>query len=156
MLALACVLGIIESWVSSPVPGVRLGLANAAVLAVLLRGGWMRAARVSLARVALVGLVTGTLFGPVSALSFSGAAASVVCMALAARVQGLSVLGISVAGAFSHVAAQLLTASVFVASGAVVTLATPALLASLPLGLVTGSAAGALISRLEGSCRRVG
>jgi heptaprenyl diphosphate synthase len=156
MLALACVLGIVESWIPSPVPGIRLGLANAAVLVVLLRGGWARAARVSLARVAIVGVATGTLLGPVSALSLAGAAASVACMALAARLGGLSTLGISVAGAFSHVAAQLAAASVLVASGAVAALATPALLASLPLGLVTGSVAGALISRLEGICRRVG
>lgn len=156
MLALACVLGIMESWVPSPVPGARLGLANVAVIVVLLRGGWVRAARVSVARVVLVGLVTGTLFGPASFLSLAGAAASVVCMAAAGRVPGLSVVGVSVAGAFSHVAAQLVAASVLTASGAVVQLATPALLSSLPLGIATGAAAGALISRLEGCSRRVG
>lgn len=155
LLALACVLGIVESWVPSPVPGVRLGLANAAILVVLVRSGWVRAFRLSVARVALVGLATGTLLGPVCALSISGAVASVSCMAAARRIPGLSVVGVSVVGAFTHVAAQLIAASVLVASGAVVALATPALLSSLPLGLATGAIAGALVSRLEGMHRRV-
>ncbi|MCX8006791.1 MAG: Gx transporter family protein [Coriobacteriia bacterium] len=151
MLALACALGLVESWVPSPLPGVRLGLANAATLVVLLKWGWRPALRVTFARVLLVGMLAGTLGGPAFLLSAAGAAASVAAMACAARARGLSPMGISAMGAFAHVAAQLTAAAFVVSTGAVVTLATPALLSCLPLGLATGAVAGALISRTEGS-----
>lgn len=150
LVALACVLGIVESWLPAPVPGARLGLANVAVLVALVRYGWARAARVGMCKVLLVGLATGSIGGPAFVLSAAGTAASLIAMGALVRCGRFSVSGASVGGSFAHVAAQLLVASAVASSSAVALLATPALLASIPLGMLTGAAASALISRLEG------
>lgn len=150
LVALACVLAIVEAWLPSPLPGARLGLANIAVLVALVRHGWRRAARVSACKVLLVGLASGSIGGPAFALSAAGAAASLGAMGALVRCESVSVFGASVGGSFAHVAGQLLAASAFASSSAVAPLATPALLVSIPLGMLTGALASALISRLEG------
>lgn len=151
LLALACVLGLAESVIGSPVPGVHLGLANIAVLIALYECGAGAAVAVSLLRVAIVGLATGTLMGPATGLAFAGAAAAWTAMALVkAAGDRFSIVGVSAAGAVAHVAAQFAMAAVLVGSIGVARLATPALLLSLLLGLAIGLAARYVLSRLEG------
>lgn len=150
LVSLACVLGLIESWLPAPVLGIRLGLANVAVLVALTRSGWCRAARVSAAKVLLVGLATGSLGGPAFVLSVVGAVTSLIAMQALQWTRRFSVAGVSVGGSFAHVAGQLTGAAAIASSSVVAALATPALLASIPLGMTTGVIAGALVSRLEG------
>lgn len=150
LVSLACVLGIVESWLPAPVLGVRVGLANVVVLVALVRSGWVRAARVSAAKVLLVGLAAGSLGGPAFALSAAGAVTSLIAMQALLWTKRFSITGVSLGGSFAHVAGQLISAAVLASSSVVAGLATPALLASIPLGMITGLIAGALVSRLEG------
>lgn len=149
--ALACVLGLVESaWLPPmPVPGVRLGLANLAVVAALAVLGPRRALVVSLLRVGVVGLLTGSLAGPGSLMALAGALAALAAMsALALAGERFSPTGWSVAGAAAHVLAQLAVASVLAGSAAPLLLAPVSLALGLVCGLGTGYAAHLLLPLL--------
>lgn len=151
LLACAVVLGYLESavWPAMPVPGVRLGVANVAVVAALVLAGPRSAMVVSLGRVFLVALAVGSLGGPSMLLGLAGAIASLAVM-LALRAAGsvFSVVGWSVGGAAAHVLAQVLVASVLVGSFAPLVLAPLMLGLSVPAGLATGLAVRLLLSRI--------
>ena len=151
LLACAVALGYLESavWPALPVPGVRLGVANVAVVAALALVGVRSAVIVSLGRVLLVGLAAGTLGAPGMLLALAGAVASLVVMvALRAAGPVFSVVGWSVGGAAAHVLGQVLVASVLVGSSAPLMLAPLMLGLSVPAGLATGLAVRLLLSRI--------
>ena len=151
LLALACILGLIEASLPpiGPVPWLRLGLANIAVVVALAVGGGRMAAVVSAGRVAIVGLATGTLAGPAGAMALAGATASLAVMWVLWRSDvGLSPIGWSAAGSVAHVTAQFAVAAVLLGSSALLTLAVPSLLTALLLGAIVGSLASVVVSRL--------
>lgn len=151
LLAVAASLGLAESlWLPAlPVPGMRLGLANLAVIVALVVLGPAEALFVSLGRVVIVGLATGMLFGPISVLSAAGAAASwAVMVALRSRGGAFSVVGWSVAGSAASVLSQLVAAAFLTSTPSVLSLAPLALALSLPSGLAIGLVARLLISRI--------
>ena len=109
LTATAMILSYVESLLPSVgVPGVKLGLANIAVIFALYRLGWKSALAVSVVRVFMVTL----LFGSLSALLYSlaGAGLSLVVMALLRRSDRFSSVGVSVAGGVAHNAGQILMA----------------------------------------------
>ena len=141
------ILSYVESLLPSVgIPGVKMGLANIAVIFALFRFGWKEAAALSLVRVVLVSL----LFGSVSAMLYSlaGAVLSLAVMALLRRIDRFSTVGISVAGGVAHNAGQILMAMLI--------LQTKQLLGYLPVlavsgiagGVLTGLAAALLIRRI--------
>jgi heptaprenyl diphosphate synthase len=123
-----------------PIPGLKLGLSNLAVLVALVALGPTRALVVSLGRVVIVGLATGGILGPLGLLSLAGAVFAWVAMAIAWRLGrgAFSVIGLSLAGASAHVLGQLLVACVLVDTFAPLYL-TPL---SLCLGILSGLAIG--------------
>ncbi len=152
LLAMASSLGLVESlWLPAlPLPGMRLGLANLAVILALVTLGPVEALGVSLGRVVVVGLATGTLFGPVTALSLAGACAAWVAMVLVrSRGPAFSVVGWSVAGSAASVVAQLVAAALMIATPAVLALTPLVLALSLPSGLAIGLVARLLVSRIS-------
>lgn len=152
LLAVAAVLGFVESTLLPPIPiaGLRLGIANLAVVVAFFRLGPRRAVMVSLGRVAFVGLATGTLASPVGYMSIAGALASWSVMALLWRAgERFSPVGWSVAGSAAHVLGQLAVASVLIGSSALVTLVPLSLALSLPTGLAIGLCARIVISRIS-------
>ncbi len=150
LTALACALALAETTFvpQLPVPGVRLGLANMAVLLAFVGGGTRAALRVSVGRVLIVGLVTGGLGGPAFVLAAAGAVAAVVAMSLV-RSGGpaFSLVGWSAAGSFAHVGAQLVVASLLTGSPSVLLLAPLSLSISLVCGSAIGATAHLLCSR---------
>ena len=138
LAALALILGWIDSMIplSATVPGLRLGLANLAVVIALFRLGIRHAAAVSATKV----LLSALLFGSVSGLMYSaaGAAVSLTVMVLLSRSSSFSPVGVSAAGGAAHIAAQFAVAA-FLTS-------TPALLRLMPpllaIGTLTGAALG--------------
>ena len=141
------ILSYVESLLPSVgIPGVKMGLANIAVIFALFRFGWKEAAALSLVRVVLVSL----LFGSVGAMLYSlaGAVLSLAVMALLCRIDRFSTVGISVAGGVAHNAGQILMAMLI--------LQTKQLLGYLPVlavsgiagGVLTGLAAALLIRRI--------
>ena len=147
LTAVAMILSYVESLLPSVgIPGVKMGLANIAVIFALFRFGWKEAAALSLVRVVLVSL----LFGSVGAMLYSlaGAVLSLAVMALLRRIDRFSTVGISVAGGVAHNAEQILMAMLI--------LQTKQLLGYLPVlavsgiagGVLTGLAAALLIRRI--------
>ena len=147
LTAVAMILSYVESLLPSVgIPGVKMGLANIAVIFALFRFGWKEAAALSLVRVVLVSL----LFGSVGAMLYSlaGAVLSLAVMALLRRIERFSTVGISVAGGVAHNAEQILMAMLI--------LQTKQLLGYLPVlavsgiagGVLTGLAAALLIRRI--------
>ena len=147
LTAVAMILSYVESLLPSVgIPGVKMGLANIAVIFALSRFGWKEAAALSLVRVVLVSL----LFGSVGAMLYSlaGAVLSLAVMALLRRIDRFSTVGISVAGGVAHNAGQILMAMLI--------LQTKQLLGYLPVlavsgiagGVLTGLAAALLIRRI--------
>lgn len=147
LTAVAMILSYVESLLPSVgIPGVKMGLANIAVIFALFRFGWKEAAALSLVRVVLVSL----LFGSVGAMIYSlaGAVLSLAVMALLRRIDRFSTVGISVAGGVAHNAGQILMAMLI--------LQTKQLLGYLPVlavsgiagGVLTGLAAALLIRRI--------
>lgn len=150
LLSLACVLGLVESSIAAPIAGARLGLANIAIVVALGLLGETPALAIGLLRVGIVGLATGSLFGPASVLAFAGALAAWVAMCVALRSRaGFSYVGISVCGAVAHVAAQYAVAVALTGAPGILLLAPVSLLTSLLFGIVTGYAARYIISRLK-------
>lgn len=152
LLATACVLGLVEA--SLPglpfAPWLRFGLANIAVVIALALFGVRTAAIVSVGRVGVVGLATGSLLGPTSLLAISGALASLAVMWLLARaVPGTSPVSWSAAGSAAHVLAQFVVASAMLGGTSLVVLAPPSMLVALLLGAAVGSLALVVVSRLQ-------
>ena len=151
LLAMAVVVGYLESLIlpAMPVPGMRLGLANIAVVFAISALGPRRALFVSVARVALVGIAVGTITGPAGMMSLVGAVASWSIMYLLSLEPGhFSVVGWSLGGAAIHGVSQLLAASLLTGSAAPLLLLPLTLGLSLAAGMVVGLTARLLISRM--------
>jgi len=150
LVAVGAILGIVETAFAPaiPVPGVRLGLANLAVVLALALVGRGAALRVTLLRVLVVALATGSLGGPAFAMALAGALCSWAVMAWLSSLRSLSVIGWSVGGAAAHVAAQLAVASLLTGTAVPLLLAPFSLLLALGCGLVIGYSSHLLVSRL--------
>ena len=136
LTAAAMILSYIESLLPSVgIPGVKLGLANIAVMFCVYRFRLREAAAVSLIRVFSVAL----LFGSLGALFYSaaGAALSLAVMALLRKSGRFSCVGVSVAGGVAHNAGQILMAMLL--------LETRTLIGYLPVLCIAGTAGGILV-----------
>ncbi len=138
--AVAIIFGYVESLIPffAGIPGIKLGLANLAVLFILEKYTWREAALVSLVRIFVIGFLFGNMFSIL--YSLAGASLSLAVMTFMKKKSGFSILGISVAGGVSHNIGQLITAALIVENASFLYYA-PALLVS---GVVTGLLIGAL------------
>lgn len=127
------------------VPGMKLGLANLAVVVALYFYGWREALTVNALRILLAGFLFGNLFSIV--FSLCGAFVSFSCMLLAKR-RGLSLYGVSMAGGVAHNAGQLLAAAFIVGTARVGYYAPVLLGAGLATGLCNGILGRELLKRL--------
>lgn len=147
LTAVAMILSYVESLLPSVgIPGVKMGLANIAVIFALFRFGWKEAAALSLVRVVLVSL----LFGSVGAMLYSlaGAVLSLAVMALLRRIDRFSTVGISVAGGVAHNAGQILMAMLILQTKQLLGYLPVLAVSSIAGGVLTGLAAALLIRRI--------
>lgn len=139
-IALAMVLSFVESQIPAfvAIPGVKVGLANIAVVFALYRMGWKEAAGISLIRVLLISL----LFGHFASLFYSaaGAVLSLTGMILLKRLDRFSCVAVSVAGGVLHNIGQILMACIL--------LETNVIRYYLPFLIVSGVIAGVVIGIL--------
>ena len=135
--AIAMVLSYVESLipVSFAVPGIKLGLANIAVIFALYKLGAKEAVAVSLVRIAWMAI----LFGNVMTLAYSvaGAILSLTAMILLKRSERFSTVGVSVVGGILHNVGQILVAMLI--------METEQIIYYLPVLCVSGVAAGVAI-----------
>ncbi|MDD5885328.1 MAG: Gx transporter family protein [Erysipelotrichaceae bacterium] len=146
MLALAILLGYVESLIPNWVPGVKPGLANLVVLILLYTFPFYDALLISLLRVFLVALIRGSIFQLPFYLSLGGAILSFVAM-LSAKycLRFLTVYGVSLLGAYAHGIGQLLVAAWMTETWAVFYYFPFISLISLATGLATAFLADRLL-----------
>lgn len=140
-LALAVVLGYIESFLPAILPGVKPGFANIIILMVLLNFSWWEALALSLIRVFIVSLLCGSIFQFGFFVSLSGAAISFLVMFLLHILlkEKISVFGISIAGSFFHVTAQVFMVYILMDFNTGTFYYLPwIMLLSFPMGALTG------------------
>jgi heptaprenyl diphosphate synthase len=136
-----------ESLLPSPIPWLKIGLANIITLITLILYGLQSAMIVTLIRVTLASLITGTFLGPAFMLSFSGGVASTLAMGAVFSFSPrlFSTIGLSVIGALFHNITQLCLAYfLFVQRLEAILIITPVIVL---IGTITGTANG-LISEI--------
>ena len=144
-----------ESLVPMPLPWVRVGLANIITVTTFILLGFRAAMMVTLVRVFIASLLTGSFLGPGFILSAGGGLAGILAMGLVRRLLPLlfGPVGLSLTGALFHNLAQLFLAYLlFVQKIEPVLLITPALmLIGTVTGLVNGLVADILVKGLKNS-----
>lgn len=152
LTALALGLSTLESLfpvsVLVPLPGIKLGLANIVTVFALYRLGGIPALAILIARCLL-----GAMFaGNASALLFSlmGGVLAMLTMIVLRRVRGLSVYGVSIAGAAAHNIGQICAAMVVLGGTAVLGYLPVLLGVSLITGTLTGFVASLLFRAMRG------
>lgn len=151
LAVVAMMLTYLEGMIPSvlPIPGFKLGLANAVVTGTLLLFGFGNAAIVSVLRI----LLTGILFSTPSQLLFSMGGALLAFLSTAAAVRfgkdRLSFFGLSVLSAAAHNIGQMLVARIYFGDGTVLCYLPWLLLLSLVTGSITGALMQVLFPRLH-------
>ena len=147
LAALAIGLHLLEAVVPSPLPGVKPGLANIVTLYVLYRYDFATAAWVSLLRVIAGSLLLGNFLSPTFALSFSGAAISLLVLRAALHLprRWFGPVTLSVLAAFAHIGGQLLVVWLWLIPNAGVAYLVPVFAAA---GLLFGAVNGLIAARL--------
>lgn len=142
-LAAAVVFGAVEAWLPPiiPIPGVKLGVSNIAIVCALYMFGLRDALLISSMRV----LIVTFMFASLSALPFSfiGAVVSLVVMAATRRV--FTIRGVSAVGGITHNAAQLALAVVIYDNAALISYFPYMVAIGCLTGFAVGHAAGALV-----------
>lgn len=141
LLALAMALSYLEAMLPInllvPLPGVKLGFANVAILAAL----YMRDVRGALGLAALRSLL-GAAFGGGAAgflFSLTGGVLSVIAMAAAMQAHFLSIYGVSLLGAAAHGVGQIAAAMALTGTVHMAAYLPCLLLTALVTGFATGS-----------------
>lgn len=150
MLSFALILSYVESLIPFyfGVPGVKLGLANLAVVIVLYWCGWKDALALNIMRTLLAGFLFGSLFTVL--YSLAGAFGSFLMMCVLKKSGKFGVMGVSISGGVFHNAAQAGVA-VFVTKTAGVAYYLPTLLAAGTItGMLIGIAAGEVMKHSQG------
>ena len=142
--AVAIIFGYVESLIPvfTGIPGIKLGLANLAVLFILNRYSFKEAALVSVVRI----LVFGNLFSIL--YSLAGAALSLTVMDLLKKHSCFSLIGISVAGGVTHNIGQLIVAMIVVSNTSLMIYAPALLVAGVLAGILIGVLTKEVVGRL--------
>ena len=148
-VSFALILSFVESRIPAfvAIPGVKVGLANIAVIFTLYKLGIKEAIAVSLVRVLLVSMLFGS---PISMIySISGAVLSLSVMFLLKKLTPVSEVVVSVSGGILHNVGQIGAASVMLGTN-VVTYYLPFLILSGTIaGVVVGAASAVLIKKVD-------
>ncbi len=144
--AMAMILSYVESFIPSPVYGVKIGLPNIVIVYLLYKVGASKAAAVSLVRV----LLTAFLFGSVMSLwySLAGAAFSLLVMTLLKKMKLFSTVGVSVVGGVAHNMAQVTVAVLVTGVGAIAYYLPALVVGGIAAGVIIGIAGAIVIKRV--------
>ena len=153
--AYALALHAFESLIPMPIPWMRIGLANIISLTTLVLFGFRAAMMVTLIRVMVASLFTGSFLGPGFILSLGGGLSGVLAMGTVSYLsRGLfGPVGLSLVGALFHNLTQLFLAyALFIQKQEPVLIITPVLmLIGTVTGLVNGLISDLLIRNLKNS-----
>lgn len=148
-ISVAMILSFVESRIPAfvAIPGVKVGLANIAVIFALYKMGWREAIVVSVIRVLLVAL----LFGSVVSLAYSiaGALISLSLMILLRKVGIFTEIAVSVVGGITHNIGQILIAFLLLETKVVFYYLPFLLVSGVIAGIAVGVASALLIKRIK-------
>lgn len=147
--AMAIIFGYVESLIPffTGIPGIKLGLANLAVLFILIKYSWKEAALVSIVRIFVIGFLFGNLFSIL--YSLAGAALSLMIMTLMKKKTDFSIVGISITGGVSHNIGQLIIAVLIVENTSLLYYAPALLISGVATGLVIGILTKEVLRRIK-------
>jgi heptaprenyl diphosphate synthase len=131
-----------EGLLPTPIPWLRLGLANIITLTALILYGIRVAITITLIRVILSSMFTGTFLGPAFILSLGGGVTSTLAMGIVLSISPrlFSTIGLSLIGALVHNITQLFLAYfIFIQRIEAILLISPLIIF---LGSVTGTVNG--------------
>lgn len=149
LTALALILSYVENLISFQpgIPGVKIGLANLAVLICLYLFGWREAVILTIVKALVSGLLFGNLF--MITYSLSGALFSALTMILLKKSGLFHVPVVSAAGGVMHNMGQLLVALFIVETYSVVYYIPVLILSGLITGIVIGMAASLVLPYIQ-------
>jgi len=143
-ISVAVILGYVESLFPPIAAGVKLGISNTVIIAVLYIHGGKDAYIVSVLKV----ILCMALFGSITSLiySLSGAVLSLSAMIIAKKSKSFSIISVSGLGGLCHNLAQFVCAYIIIGKGVLFYL--PVLcLSGVLCGVLTGIAAQLIIKR---------
>jgi heptaprenyl diphosphate synthase len=152
--ALAVGLYTVENLIPSPLPWLRVGASNAALLLALFELGPGAAGAVFLLKLLLGSLLVGRFLTPFFWFALAGGSASLGLMVLARWLgrKVLGVVGVSIIGGVGHSLAQLGVARLMILPSDAAWVLVPVLvLVGTVSGLVVGLLAQAVLRRLKGA-----
>ncbi|MBE6871292.1 MAG: Gx transporter family protein [Ruminococcaceae bacterium] len=150
LTAVALIVFVVEAQIPPivPLPGIKLGLANAITLIAMELLGKRYAAGLVLLRIVLSAVLTGTLMSFL--YSLCGGVLSLAVMCMVHKLLGSSKLwAISVLGAIAHNAGQLLVAMRLLGFGAVIGYLPTLTISAIICGAGVGLCAQAVSARLK-------
>lgn len=148
-VSFALILSFIESRIPAfvAIPGVKVGLANIAVIFTLYKFGVKESVTVSVIRVVLVSMLFGN---PQSFLfSISGAVLSLTVMILLKKLLRAPEVVVSVSGGIMHNVGQIIAASIILGTNVVIYYLPFLLLSGTIAGVVVGVAAATLVKKVD-------
>lgn len=145
LAGVALIFGYVEALIPIPfpVPGMKLGLANIAVVVALWALGPREALAVNLVRVAVSALLFGTLMS--LWFSLAGCLLSFAAMAVLKKTGLMGITGVSAVGGIFHNVGQLAVAAFVLGTASILYYLPFLLLAGLVTGLALGFAAAACV-----------
>ncbi len=148
-VSLALIFSFIESRIPAfvAIPGIKVGLANIAVIFTLYKLGVKEAVCVSILRVLLVSILFGS---PVSLIySISGAVLSLLTMILLKKLTPLSEITVSISGGIMHNVGQICAASFMLATNVVAYYLPFLILSGTIAGVAVGTVSALLIKKVK-------
>ena len=151
-IALAMILSFVESQIPAfvAIPGVKIGLANIAVVFVLYKLGWKEAVLISLVRVVMVSMLFGTLVSLF--YSVAGAVLSLAGMVLLKKTGLFSTVAVSVTGGVLHNVGQILMACLLLETNVIVYYLPFLILSGVISCVVIGVVAAIMVNRVQVEC----
>lgn len=147
IVSFAMVLAFVEARLPEFAPGVKIGLANIAIVFALYKMGAKEAVIVSFVRIVLVSM----LFGHMQKFFFSlaGAVLSLAIMIILKKLTRAPEMVVSIAGGIMHNVGQIIAAMIFLGSYAVAYYLPILLLSGSIAGVVVGVASALLIKKVD-------
>lgn len=155
LLSLSIVLSIIESLIpifNGIIPGLKIGLANIAIMTALYVYGIKEATFISIARIFIVGMLRTGLFNITFLFSIGGAILSLIMMFIFKRIKLFSVVGVSIIGSIFHTIGQIIIALIFVKNANILYYLPFLILFAIPTGLLIGYISKQIISNFLKKC----
>ena len=151
-IALAMILSFVESQIPAfvAIPGVKIGLANIAVVFVLYKLGWKEAVLISLVRVVMVSMLFGTLVSLF--YSVAGSVLSLTGMVLLKKTGLFSTVAVSVTGGVLHNVGQILMACLLLETNVIVYYLPFLILSGVIAGVVIGVVSAIMVNRVQVEC----